>query len=74
MLNFNEKWNIIPIELHGKRPLIKWKDYQDTLFPRYKLGYYTPCNFAVVCGRISNNLVVIDYDFEDKPLFENIIK
>jgi len=73
-IKFENKWNIIPIEIHGKRPLIKWKDYQSINFKRSDLFLYEPCNYAVVCGAISNNLVIIDFDFEGKPLFKNIIK
>ena len=74
MIKFNKKWNIIPIELHKKKPLIKWKDYQKQLFNKEHLNYYEPCNYGVVCGSISNNLVIIDFDFTSKPIFENILK
>jgi len=73
-LKFRKEWNIIPIKLNSKLPLIKWKDYQASQFPRSNFHYYEPCNYAVICGSSSNNLVILDFDFADKPIFENILK
>lgn len=50
--------NIIPMKKNSKIPAVSWKDYQSKKYP---LGSWDG-NFAVVCGAISNNLVVVDFD------------
>lgn len=58
-------WSVIPIERHGKRPLIHWEEYQRRLPKEPELrDWYTRwpyANVAVVTGAISN-LVVLDVD------------
>lgn len=58
-------WSIIPIERHGKRPLIHWEEYQRRLPKEPELrDWYTRwpyANVAVVTGALSN-LVVLDVD------------
>ena len=61
----DESWNVIPIRKNDKRPLIKWEEYKTTKFPNEELSNYRPCNYAVVCGSISNNLVILDLDYKD---------
>ena len=68
-----EEWNIIPIIKNSKKPAIKWLDYQTKKFPRKDLLLYNTINKAVICGKISNNLVIVDFDFEGKPKFDGII-
>lgn len=59
-----EKFNIIPCIKNEKRPSINWVDFQHKFYPKDDLAEHEG-NFAVVCGSISNNLVVIDLDFKE---------
>lgn len=70
------KLNIIPIEQNGKRPLIRWKKYINKKYPKNKLKEFKPCNYGVVCGRASNNLVIFDLDYKDnnKKYFSRIFQ
>jgi len=70
----NKSWNIIPIKKNSKVPSIKWLEYQENKFPTKDLDMYYPnINRAVICGKTSRNLVILDFDFEDKPFFKNIL-
>ncbi len=51
--------NIIPLQPKSKVPLVSWKEYQDKQFTD---DIYIDCNLAVICGKTSGNLVVIDID------------
>jgi len=59
--------SIIPITYKGKNPLVPWKKYQER---RPQVGelaewFYddeTTKNIGIVCGRVSGNLVVLDFD------------
>jgi putative DNA primase/helicase len=56
---------IIPIEPKGKKPLVDWKIYQKRKPSKEELDKWfeeKDINFAFVCGEISGNLVVIDFD------------
>jgi len=70
-MNLRKEWNVIPIEKGSKKPLIKWKNYIEERFPREELK---DCNYAVICGKISNNLVVLDLDYrhDNKKHFRSI--
>lgn len=74
MEKYQQSWNIIPIKRNSKIPSIKWLQYQDEKFPTEHLQYYDGLNKAVICGHTSNNLVILDFDFEDNPYFQNILK
>ena len=51
--------NIFPLKPRSKVPIQAWKQYQTENFE----GDIPPeCNFAIVCGKISKNLVVYDFD------------
>ena len=69
----NKSWNIIPIKRNSKIPAIKWLKYREEKFPQEDLHLYNGLNKAVICGKTSNNLVIIDFDFEGKPYFVNIL-
>ena len=60
--------NVLPIKPYSKEPAVNWKTYQSEFFE----GEVNPeQNIAVLCGSISNNLVVLDYDFpEAYDMFE----
>jgi len=57
----DEKLNIIPIIENEKKPAVKWAKYQQEQYPREKLKNWKG-NFAVICGKVSNNLVIMDLD------------
>jgi P4 family phage/plasmid primase-like protien len=63
--------NIIPILPNEKRPAVEWKRYQNERYPSEGLKGWKG-NFAVVCGRSSSNLVVLDV--EDPKLYERFLK
>lgn len=60
-----EGFNIIPCLKNEKRPSINWIEFQNKMYPPENLKDHDG-NFAVICGPISNNLVVIDLDFKAK--------
>ena len=45
--------------------MVKWEDYQEKRFPRNKLNSYGSINYGVICGKTSNNLLIIDLDYKD---------
>ena len=51
--------NIFPLQPRSKIPMQAWKQYQTENFE----GVIPPeNNYAVVCGKISENLAVFDFD------------
>ena len=59
-------WSVIPIRAGTKKPVIGWKEYQDrqpTEAECIEWFENTDCDIAIVCGRVSN-LVVVDTDDE----------
>lgn len=69
-INLYPNGNIIPITPNGKVALVSWKAYQSKSFPKEELEKFTNCNYAILCGRISENLLIIDPDFKNKTYFE----
>ncbi|MGC9106567.1 MAG: bifunctional DNA primase/polymerase [Infirmifilum sp.] len=58
--------SVIPLKPRDKTPRIEWEKYQHQL-PTEKevrewFSKWPDSNIAIVCGRISGNLVVIDFD------------
>ena len=55
--------SVIPVEYGGKKPLIKWKKYQNTLPEKKEINewFKTMANIAIITGRISK-VIVIDVD------------
>jgi len=82
---YPHEFNIIPATIYLdtkqnkviKRPKGNWKKYQMEKYPREKLK--TCKQVCVVCGKISNSLLVIDFDknkssnLSDNQIFKNII-
>ncbi len=63
--------SIIPITYMGKNPLVPWKEYQERRPQVGELREWfwddgTPKNIGIVCGKVSGNLVALDFDSEDK--------
>lgn len=61
--------NLIPLKKNEKIPLIPWLEYQSK---RYEQNIPLEANLAVICGSISENLVVIDIDTDDQTLVNEI--
>ena len=51
--------NIFPLQPRSKIPMSAWKQYQTENFEG---DIPKECNFAIVCGSISENLAVFDFD------------
>ena len=67
--------SVIPLKPGEKVPLIKWERYQKeppTIAEVQKWFKDTNYNIAIVCGRVSRNLVVIDFD--DAEIYEKFMK
>lgn len=64
-------FSIIPIERGGKRPLVAWEEFQKRRMSEDEVRkhFSGDVNIGIVCGAISGNLVVVDWD--DKEIFEN---
>ncbi|MDI6856560.1 MAG: bifunctional DNA primase/polymerase, partial [Candidatus Thermoplasmatota archaeon] len=63
--------NVIPIWANSKRPAVKWEQYQHERYPRDKLKNWIG-NFAAVCGKVSSNLAIVDFD--DEKLYTRFFK
>ena len=63
--------SVIPLKPHSKEPLIPWKEYQtrtatlEELEKWFKGKTVDDLGIGVVCGSVSNNLVVLDFDDPD---------
>jgi len=66
-----QQWglSVIPIAHRDKQPLVEWKEYQNRQANARELeewfGNMQAKNIGVVCGRVSGNLVVLDFDSHD---------
>ncbi|HDM76518.1 MAG TPA: hypothetical protein ENG51_08615 [Deltaproteobacteria bacterium] len=63
----SEGISVVPLKPKSKEPLIKWKEYQERRPTREEIERWKQqtTNFAAVCGKVSNNLVIIDIDREE---------
>jgi len=74
----SQSLNLIPIKFREKKPLVEWKKYQREKASEEELAKWfsgdVGVNIAVICGRISDNLVVVDLDDPKayKKLFSGI--
>ena len=68
-----KEFNVIPVRKNSKISVGEWKIYQTKLYPHEKLKVHDG-NVSVICGEISNNLLIIDPDFKynNKTYFKNI--
>lgn len=64
LLYLNKGLSVIPLLPREKRPAIPWKEYQSRLptEEEVKEWFSKDRNIGIVCGRVSGNLVVIDFD------------
>jgi len=59
--------SIIPLKPRSKEPLMPWKEFQDRLASDKEVEEWfsgSENNIGIVCGSISGNLIVIDFDSE----------
>jgi len=67
--------SVIPLRPREKVPLVRWEQYQKeppTLEEVQRWFKGTNNNIAIVCGKVSGNLVVIDFD--DAGVYEKFVK
>jgi len=64
-----EGLNVIPCKERKKEPAINWKEYQNEI---YQENIPPTANIAIICGKISNNLAVVDVDKSDLDLVNQI--
>ena len=67
--------SVIPLKPGEKVPLVKWERYQEEppLTKEVEKWFKdTDNNIGIVCGKVSNNLVVIDFD--DVEVYEKFMK
>jgi hypothetical protein len=60
--------SVIPLVYGDKKPAIEWKEYQGRrpAEEEVRKWFSKPHNVGIVCGSVSGNLIVIDFDSEDK--------
>jgi hypothetical protein len=65
----NEGLNVIPLIPGDKKPVSEWKEYQQRKITKEEINNFflqgTQHNIGVVCGKISDNLYVLDFDTEE---------
>jgi len=67
--------SVIPLRHGEKVPLVKWEQYQrapPSIAEVQKWFKDTASNIAIVCGKVSGNLVVIDFD--DVEVYNKFLK
>ena len=65
----SEGLSFFPIPYKSKQPAIEWRVYQERIPTATEISQWFnggPSNIAVVCGKVSGNLVVLDCDSQDK--------
>ena len=71
----NQGVNLIPIKFGEKTPLVEWSRYQTRRITEEDIKNWFSgdigVNVAVVCGKISGNLVVVDFD--DPRAFKRLL-
>ena len=63
----SQSLSIIPVG-YDKKPLVKWEQFKECRASREEVyGWYSKggLNVAVVCGRVSDGLVIIDFEREE---------
>ncbi|WP_287582432.1 phage/plasmid primase, P4 family [Candidatus Borrarchaeum sp.] len=61
-------FSIIPLQYQDKKPTISWKEFQTRKASRDELEQWLnngPINLGIVCGKVSGNLLVLDFDTEE---------
>lgn len=61
----NHGFSVIPVEAGGKKPMGRWKPFMTKAADRATVAGWAAnnnCNVGIVTGRVSNDLVVADFD------------
>jgi hypothetical protein len=60
--------SVIPLVYGDKKPAVRWEEYQSRrpTEDEVKKWFSKLSNIGIVCGSVSSNLIVIDFDSEDK--------
>ena len=68
-----KEFNLILIKENSKLPKGNWKQYKTRIYPRENFKNHNG-NVGVHCGKISNDLLIIDWDFKEgkKSYFKTI--
>ena len=63
--------SIIPLKKGEKKPSIKWEEFQKRRASEEELKnwFRTDSNFGIICGTVSGNLVVFDFDESESVNF-----
>jgi len=61
--------SVLPVDPKLKKPFESWKQYQSTPLAPWKLAEMELTGIALICGKVSGNLEVFDFD-EKSALFE----
>ncbi len=63
--------SIIPLKKGEKKPSIKWEEFQKRRASEEELKnwFRTDSNFGIICGSVSGNLVVFDFDESESVNF-----
>jgi len=68
---------LIPCKYKSKEPTVSWKEYQQRKPSEAEINewFYSGANYnvGIVCGKVSNNLVVVDIDNDKKGKIMKII-
>jgi len=66
--------SVIPLRRGQKTPLIKWERYQKEApsMSEVRKWFEGTDNIAIVCGRVSGSLVVVDFD--DVEVYNKFLK
>ena len=65
----NEKLSFIPIPAGAKKAIIKWECYQERQPNDQEVADWKSngtVNLAIICGKVSGNLIVLDFDSHER--------
>ncbi|EHQ29010.1 Bifunctional DNA primase/polymerase [Mucilaginibacter paludis DSM 18603] len=69
--------SLIPVKEVDKTPFFKWKDFQSKIATEGELWtsieFYGTSSLAIICGKVSGNIEVIDVDVKYKPGIDAIL-
>jgi hypothetical protein len=68
LLYLKKNLSVIPLIYGGKKPAVRWEEYQGRrpTEDEVRKWFSDVRNIGIVCGSVSGNLIVIDFDSEDK--------
>ena len=74
-LYYNLGFSIIPLKPKSKQPLYSWKQYTQIPHTLREINYWFSGknnNIAIICGEVSQNLIVLDFD--DPQTYKSFVK